>query len=105
MTRRLPLLLGALPDEGETPALTGLEAALVGDRPAPQPAPTLPPSVEAAAEALCDKLDALGASPAFTGVFALAGNHGVPYVGLTWVEELAAVRAALSSARGARGGE
>lgn len=39
--RILRSLLAFLPDEGETPALTGLEAALVGDRPAPQPSPTL----------------------------------------------------------------
>jgi hypothetical protein len=46
---------------------------------------------------LVDKLDEIAADPEFKTVWALSHSHGLSYHGPTWVEALAAARAALSA--------
>jgi hypothetical protein len=45
---------------------------------------------------LVDKLDEIAADPEFKTVWALSHSHGLVYHGPTWVEALAAARAALA---------
>lgn len=51
--------------------------------------------VRAAAKALVEKIDVIHADRAYESVFTVAQLHVGPYAGPTYVEELAALRAAL----------
>jgi hypothetical protein len=50
-----------------------------------------------AATALADRLDLIKESGSFRSVFQVAAIHHCPYIGLTWTDEVAALRAALSA--------
>ena len=53
--------------------------------------------LEKAARALVERLDFVHAHPNYQGVWMMAGIHSYPYTGPTYIDELAALKAALSS--------
>ena len=53
--------------------------------------------LEAAARTLVERLDFVHAHPNYQGVWMMAGIHSYPYTGPIYIDELAALKAALSS--------